>query len=427
MNLTRTLLIGTLAVACAAGDKDGGPDAVDGTADGQDETDVVDTEDTEPRSRVYLGTGEYSPSDNWHGILRFEGGDTLNTASTAEGATPSGTVPVKEVVDGNGVNLNFVHSFYVWEDRDELFASSLFTTADGHLCGDVGGGGPIVPNLESCGSIGVLSNASGLSGGQTLSRHLFGANTQIDQAHGLWIDEGRDMLYVANSSLASSDHRGVLVFHDASIVDGDPPPDRKLTFPGTPVHVFVDGPSDRLFVVTMQPTGVLIFGGASTLDGEVVPGTTIAGPATRLDEGNNQTTHNVWFNADYEQIIVGHHTNEVLFYNVSGISLDSAGEVDLAPRVLEVNDTDSDQYDWSTYGFFYQKEFDRLYVSTGHTEGGTADRSGGPNPGGDHVVRVYDGVSSDALSGRVAPSRKIHWDNWETYFPPQPLWVTDIR
>ena len=382
--------------------------------------------------RLFLGTGEYSPEADWHGILRFEAAQDISSGNVTMRATPDATMPVKQMTSGSH-NLNFAHSLVHWKDRDELYISSLFTTDDNHNCGEgLGMNGFPDPTKERCGSIGVLSNVSTADGAQTVARHLYGPNTRINQAHGIWLDQTRDILYVANSSLSDSSDKAILAFEPASTVDGDVAPARVLQYTtmqgfGTPVHVFVDEVMDRLFIASMNPPQIAIYPNASTQNGDVAPPTRIIGDQTRLTDGNNQTTHNVWFIPHKEWLVVGHHTNEILIYPLSGMNLDSgAGDLNIEPYVLGIHEEsdDSDQYDWSTYGFFYVREHDRLYVSAGHTQGGNANGSGGPNPGGSHQIKVYDAFSMWTTWGQRAPDRRIHWDSWETYYPPQPLWIT---
>lgn len=378
---------------------------------------------TPAHERLYVGTGEYNGKQNWHGVLRFEDAAALD--STAFGPYPAtSTIPIKSTTDSAGVKLNFAHGFYVWEARDEMYIATLFTRADNVECGPCD---PMSP--EQSGSVAVLSGISKADGPQKISRHLFGGDvpaqdaTQINQPHGLWIDEGRDLLYVANTF-----GRKLLVFNSASTVSGNTPPSRILTSPklGFPVFVFVEPSTDVMFIASMATPpiapapAILFYRNASNVDAAAEPDIRIMGPNTRLSAGNNQTTHNVWFDRTSKLLFVGHHTNEVLVYDLSKVDLENAGpmDLDLAPRVIDVSTLDADIPAWSVYGLFYVGAEDRLYVSTGHAMMGPSVGSP-PN-----AVKVYDGVSSPMFSGREQPSRLIHWQNGNIYFPPQPLWVT---
>ncbi|MEZ4448815.1 MAG: hypothetical protein R3B09_04980 [Nannocystaceae bacterium] len=361
--------------------------------------------------RLYIGTGEYLATQDWHGILRFDHSEALDSAVDGP-FTPDATVNVQASADAGGTHLNFVHTIFVDDDADELYAGALFTTEAGMTC----------PMASECGSVAIFAGASTMDGPQIVSRHLYGPKTGLLQPHGVWVDRSRDTLYVANTFAGQ-----LLAWESASTVDGDLAPTRTLTWPemGAPVFLYVDEPTDRAFVAVMpmiggKRPGVLIYPSISTLDGVHPPTHRIQGPSTRLEVGN-QTTHNVWFIAEGELLVVAHHTNEVLIYDLSGLEWGATGPTqdhDLTPRVLEIHETADDQGKWSAYGIFYIRELDRLYVSAGYTPMGPAPNSP------EHAVKIYEGVHDPRLAGQVAPAREIRWTNVGQYFPPQPLWVT---
>lgn len=368
--------------------------------------------------RLWLATGEYLATQDWHAILRFE--DALLLDAWSQGpAAADGTTNVQASTDASGVPLNFVHSIMVDEARDELYAATLFTTTDPNPC----------PMASLCGSIAVFAGAASLDGPAVTARHIFGPATTLEQPHGVWLDRQRDILYVANTFAGT-----LLAWHDAPTVDGDVGPDRTITSPtlGAPVYVYVDETDDRAFVGCMPPFGepggppppptpphIEIFEQLSTLDGMVEPSFRIEGPSTRLSIGN-PTTHNTWYIPAAALLVVAHHTNEVLFFDLADLPWGEGGppmQLDLAPRVLEINETGTDAGEWSAYGLSYVPEADRLYVSAGYTPGGPAANSE------QHAIKVYEGVSDPGFAGRVTPVREIRWDSYAQYFPPQPLWV----
>lgn len=366
------------------------------------------------RERLYVGTGEFDPMRDWHGIVRFDDITGVNSAKTGP-VDPDGTINVKQSSDAQGVHLNFVHTIFVREDRDELYAGALFTTTEGEPC----------PMASLCGSVAVFAGASTLNGPQVATRSLFGPATTLRLPHGVWVDETRDILYVANTFAGS-----ILVWDKASQVDGDIQPDRTITWQdmGAPVYIYVDAATDRAFVAAMPMIGgkqpqVLIYEDISTRNGPSPPNLLVAGPNTRLDIGN-PTTHNTWFIAKGELLAVAHHTNEVLFYSLKGAHWGNKGPtetLDLAPRVLSIHEAedDSDIGQWSAYGLFYRPEGDRMFVAAGYTP------MGPPAANSDqHAVKVYEAVSDPATQGRVPPVAEIRWTNVDQYFPPQPLWVT---
>lgn len=368
--------------------------------------------------RLFVGTGEYSATPDWHGILRFE------DAFGADPMTPDATIPMKQTTDAAGTKLLFEHSFFVHEGRDEMYVSTLFTNSANKECMPCDPMDPTQP-----GSIAVLQNISTVDGPQTVARHIFGGDDPVNdktglvQPHGVWVDVSHDELYVANTF-----GKNILVFADAAHANGNTPPTRTIYNPGlgTPVFVFVDEVNDWLFVASMpsppeapEPQ-IAIFRDASTLNGNIGPHLQLHGPNTRIGAGNNQTTHNVWYDRDTQLMFVGHHTNEVLIFDMKDVDFQAKPPVhlDLAPRVIDVSTSDADVAQWSVYGLFYVPEVDRLYVATGFAMGGP--QAGTPP----NAVLVFDGVSSPSVMGRAEPTQRIHWGNGDTYFPPQPLWVT---
>jgi len=327
--------------------------------------------------RLYVGTGEYLQTQDWHALLRMEHIQELED----ETKTPEGFVNVQQTYDDNGVGLNFVHSLAVHEGRDELYAASTFTHAEESDFCDAQGGAP--EERPRCGSIAIFLSASTLGDASEVARHLWGPATGLNQPHGVWIDEATDHLYVSNTFA-----NNVAIWDDASTADGDQAPDRLLdtTAYGLPVHAFVEPTTDRLFVALMPGPGepgeeggqpsVAIYHNAASVTGTQAPDLLLQGDATRLGDGNNQTTHNVWYDAASEVLFVGHHTNEILLYDTSQVDWEAAGSpaiLNLAPEVLEIHEEDdgSDQYDWSAYGLFYVAELDRLFVAAGATSGVT--------------------------------------------------------
>lgn len=375
--------------------------------------------------RLLVGTGEYSAMQDWHAILRFEHAESIDVTGGAGGPTPDATIPVKESGDAAGVHLNFAHGLYLDEARDELWVAAIFTNATNSES--------MLNPMSDAGSVGVIASASTVDGPQRLSRHLFGAATRLRQPHGVWLDRDRDIAYVANTFGDS-----ILIWDEAHLADGNLAPTREITSPrlGHPVFVFVEPTLDLLFVAVMRSDprmsepSIAVYANASTLDGEVEPNLVIAGPMSRIAEGSNQTTHNVWYDAARDRLFVGHHTNEVLIFDTSGVDLTPAAPMrrDLPARVLRINEVedDSDARQWSVYGLFYLSDADRLYVSCGFANPPMGMMmSGGPRPGSPpNVVRVYEGASG--LTGRPPADRTIAWQSGELYFPPQPLWVTVV-
>lgn len=381
--------------------------------------------------RLYVGTGEYNEYIDWHAVMRFDTAHLINSPVTGTDS-PNGTVNVKKTTDSSGLHLNFAHGIWYDPARDEMYLSTLFTRFDTNLCPDTPGYS-IKPG-DTCGSIAVIGRASMMNGLETVQRHIVGRNTRLNQPHGVWVDRSRDILYVANTFA-----KNILVWDSPILKHGDSPPSRSIEWyqMGNPVNVMVDEPTNRLFVACMNsgPNGdsasILIYDSPNIRNGIETPIIRLIGSNTFLDSGNNQTTHNVVFNPDSEQLYVAHHTNEVLMYNLRGINwhppLPLPRDTDPVPRVLKINEssTDTDIYDWSVYGLFHvRKPGEKLYVSAGYTPGGTATMSGYNTHGTPmNAIKVYNQISDTSISGRYTPSRLIWWTWGDTYFPPQPIWV----
>lgn len=123
---------------------------------------------------------------------------------------------------------------------------------------------------------------SGLDGDVMPTRILGGGLTLISTAYEVYVDELRDLLYVAYPN-------GILVFANAGTIDGNVAPLHNITGPATGLmtadqdkRLFVDPAHDRLYVTDGSSASVLVFNDASTADGNVAPARTIAGGATGL-------------------------------------------------------------------------------------------------------------------------------------------------
>lgn len=369
--------------------------------------------------RIYLGTGEYSPSSTWDAFLRFDSTENYNSEPGAIQYTPEGTVPFKLCTIAGSTQLNFGHGFYLQESEDRMFVATIFTNQDNYQTSN---------SDTAVGAIAIFDNVSTLNGGVVPTRYIFGANTQLKQPHGCWLDETRDLLYVANTF-----GENILVFNNASTINGDVAPDRIISNDslGCPVYIFLDSIVDRMFVCAMPAMGgpptslksqVAIYNDASTLNGSVEPPIRLTGDNTRLTLGN-QTVHNTWFNPAKQLLAVGHHTNELLFFNLNTIEWNpsSPTKYDLTPRIIRVDDPTLgfDSSDVNLYGFYWDLPTDRMFCSVGVDNPG-----GGPtNSCPPEAVKIFSNVSDSTLSGIVLPDRVIYWSNCSTYYPPQPIWL----
>ncbi len=371
------------------------------------------TADTIYHERIYIGTGEYNPHPDWHGILRFEDAANYNSGTLCDITyIPDATIPVQQCSTGT-MFMNFEHGLYVDETNDRMYVATLFTNPNNVLTTN--------PDTAK-GSIAIFDNISTLNGGQTPARHIYGNLTQLRQPHGCWLDEANDRLYVANSFGCN-----ILVFNNASTINGNTAPDRVISHPtlSTPVYIFIDNTADRMFVACSGvgcggPPKVCIFNNASTINGVVNPNVRIEGSNTRLGY-RNPTVHNVWYNTTNGLLAVGHHTHEMLFFDMNTVNMTPASPTtyNMIPRVIQINDEVnlSDTSNHNLYGFYWDEERDIMYASDGIS-------NGGPQPGSPpNVIKIFENVSDTSVHGVIIPDRTICWSNGDVYFPPQPIWV----
>src|SRR5688572_20583036 len=317
--------------------------------------------DTIFHERIYIGTGEYNPFPDWHGILRFEDASNYNSGPLCDTTfTADGIIPVQQCSTGT-MFMNFEHGFYLDETNDRMYVSTLFTNPANILTTN--------PDTAK-GSIAIFDNISTLNGGQTPTRHIFGDSTGLRQPHGCWLDEANDRLYVANSFGCN-----ILVFNNASTRNGNTPPDRIISHStlSTPVYIFIDNAANRMFVACSGigcggPPKVCINNNASTVNGIVSPDVRIEGSNTRLGF-RNPTVHNVWYNTTNGLLVVGHHTHEMLFFDMNTVNMSPGAPAayNMTPRVLMINDEVdlSDTSNHNLYGFYWDEERDIMYTSDG--------------------------------------------------------------
>jgi hypothetical protein len=371
------------------------------------------TADTIYHERIYIGTGEYNPFPDWHGILRFEDAANYNSGPNCDTTyMPDATIPVQQCSTGT-MFMNFEHGFFLDEMNDRMYVSTLFTNPANILTTD--------PDTAK-GSIAIFDNISSLNGGQTPSRHIFGDSTGLRQPHGCWLDQANDRLYVANSFGCN-----ILVFNNASTRTGNTPPDRIISHPSmsTPVYIFIDNAHNRMFVACSGIgcgglPKVCVYNNASTINGVVSPDVRIEGNNTRLGF-RNPTVHNVWYNKLNGLLAVGHHTHEMLFFDLNTVNLSpgAPASYNMTPRVLMINENVSlsDTSNHNLYGFYWDVERDIMFASDGIS-------NGGPQPGSPpNVIKIFGNVSDTSVHGVTVPDRTICWTNGDVYFPPQPIWV----
>lgn len=129
-------------------------------------------------------------------------------------------------------------------------------------------------------SVLVFKNVEDLNGEADPDAEIGGVATGIDEPIGVAIDPERDLLYILNEGTSE-----ILVFENASGLDGDSAPARTLSgnFMQTPSALFLDVEGDLLYVADREADAVHIFTDASQADGEAAH-KTITGVNTGLNQ-----------------------------------------------------------------------------------------------------------------------------------------------
>ncbi|MBK6514207.1 MAG: hypothetical protein IPM79_18910 [Polyangiaceae bacterium] len=147
----------------------------------------------------------------------------------------------------------------------------------------VGANGDLYVASENDGAIVVYADATKATGATLPSRKWKGSATGLEVPNGIALDASADTAYVINNPSIGAVDNAIFVFEDASTADGDVEAARRIDVDATefaPLQIVLEG--ERLFVVTQlsgNATSVMVFDDASTLDGTVAPSRTISDPA----------------------------------------------------------------------------------------------------------------------------------------------------
>jgi DNA-binding beta-propeller fold protein YncE len=128
----------------------------------------------------------------------------------------------------------------------------------------------------------VFDNASTANGNVAPARTIAGASTTLSTPRWIWLDTASDQLYVSNFG-----SHAVIVFDSASTIDGDVAPSRTIAGATTtlyaPYGLVLNSVSNQLYVVSFSDNSILVFNNASTIDGNIAPSRTIIGTSTTLN------------------------------------------------------------------------------------------------------------------------------------------------
>ncbi len=172
-------------------------------------------------------------------------------------STTNGNVAPSRTISGAATTLGLPHSLWLDTASNTLYVANF-------------GGNSIL----------VFNNASTATGNITPDRTIAGVSTTLASPAGLSLDTASDTLYVADRS------GSILIFNNASTINGDVAPSRTISGATTtltgPYGIWLDMTSDRLYVADISTGKILVFNNASTINGDVAPSRTISGAATGL-------------------------------------------------------------------------------------------------------------------------------------------------
>ena len=162
-----------------------------------------------------------------------------------------------------------------------------------HACNDASpggdGGAPLPPGSDA--SVLYVTNSSSMAihsydnahtlNGTEPDRTVTGVSTGITDPTGIVIDMARDEMYVADF-----DGAVIQVFENARSADGDVAPVRTIAGTATmlagPSRLYLDIAHDRLYVANTKSDSVLVFDNASGLDGDKPPDRVLTDTTTSL-------------------------------------------------------------------------------------------------------------------------------------------------
>lgn len=199
-----------------------------------------------------FGGGVYTPIDQYW-LQRFH--DTTLRSCGATSYANDWSSEYNE--DFNGPRQQdrvWPHAFWYSDSLDMMFAALILSNRMGFAALYA------VPNPASgpsvtgaIGSVGIYDSPTTLTSGALPDREVFGSSSELDMPHSVAVDDLDDLLYVANAQ-NGSDSGSVLVWENASTVDGNVAPDFELAVGlEHPVDVHYDSTTDTLSVVNFAP------------------------------------------------------------------------------------------------------------------------------------------------------------------------------
>ena len=228
--------------------------------------------------------------------------------------------------------------------------------------------------------VGSLANPDPAAGALTVDRligpqpgaipyNYAGFSTNIGS---LALDTTRDYLYAGNGA-------SVLVFHSASMANGDLFTNATIGPIGNTGSMFLDAANDRLYVGD-DVSNVKVFSGASTASGSPTP-RLITGMTTPIHGVAVDTGRNILYVSN--DTVGGSTTHQIMVFDNADTVTTAGPNRTITPTISNVNQT--------VGGIFVDNAHDVLYVA-----GGSASTQ----------IMVFAGASTaNDVSGATAPSK----------------------
>jgi len=243
----------------------------------------------------------YAADVQQNAIRILEGASRMTSVTSPSACAASGALiaPCVRTISGSQTQLNRPFGVFVDVAADRLYVSN---TNIGTTCFATNAAG-LVPACQALqiqsvkpGFVLVFDDVSGLSGNVAPSRSLSGSASTLDYPRALSVDTAHDLLYVSNM-----EHNSIVVFSNASTLNGDqvapfkiiePPTPRtedqtcsqSLSCLSNPFGIFLDQANDRLYVANtgLNQPSILIFEHASTRSANAPPERVLTGDITRI-------------------------------------------------------------------------------------------------------------------------------------------------
>ncbi len=328
----------------------------------------------------------YTSGEGNNAIFVWDNAGTLNGATQ-----PNRTITSNELITPVGLFVDTASNRLYVASLNSILVYNNASTINGLVTPDREIKGPsftasgvfvdttrdmIYATEPSSGRIEIFHNASTINGTIVPNRTISGINTMLDSPMHVFIDVVNDRLYVTNYLSIEK----ILVFNNASTINGDVAPDRTISGGSTglvgPHGIFVDTVNDRLYISDELDNSVRIWNSASTVNGNIAPDRVISGAATTF--GNPE---GIIVDVVNDRLYVGDPLgNGIKIWNSASTVTGNTPP----SRVIRGPDTTLN----CPLGIFVDSKNQRLYVASNTTS-----------------ISIWD--NANAITGPIAPNRVI--------------------